>query len=423
MKLKKLAKALGVKAPNNISDLVLYSFVRKKYFEKFNKIYLRQFQSPSITPTTHIQRSDSQITNEHSVYQRSDYTPLRLEDDVNSLYKNLKDISPRTATFNSGMAAISSLAYFLFNVKKISKLALAENSYFETDWLMKGYGKTIYFDEYKLNLSREADAYWIEFPVNCTKPDKYPFDQQINLQNFFKFLLRRVATSKKQIYLVIDYTLFYLPFNIDSYISELPEKLSIFLISSLQKHRGYGLDLTNGGVITYYSREQERDCSDLLKIRAITGTSITQETVWLMPKIDNKLINQIVKDSGLEAKKMFESCYNPKSKVRLYYSNNNQFLTSFIFMKIDDDLMKKSIKAPFYSDKLIGELVNSAKRNQSVLICGTSFGFPFTRIFKNSERYDNTNSLRIAVGYDSVFNKNLGTVISAGIKSFIDKYQ
>jgi len=221
---------------------------------------------------------------------------------------------------------------------------------------------------------------------------------------------------------VIDFTLFYVPFEIWKYINKLPSNLSVFLVSSLQKHRGYGFDLTNGGILTYYSHTNAEDYEEFTKIRAITGTSITQETVWLMPELKQKTINKIVKDSGIEAKRIYEKCNDIKPQVSLFYADNGEFLTSFIFVKIGKELMKKSIKKPYFSDLLIREIIKAAKKNKTLMLNGTSFGFPFTRIFKNSERYENTDSLRIAVGYDKYFNRGVAKSITEGIKVFKEKY-
>jgi ssDNA-binding Zn-finger/Zn-ribbon topoisomerase 1 len=141
-----------------------------------------------------------------------------------------------------------------------------------------------------------------------------------------------------------------------------------------------------------------------------------------MPQINNKLINQIIKDSGNEAKKLFNKCNNLGLPIKLYFSDNKTFDSCFIFIKIDQKLMKRSVRKPYYSDLLIAELVKSAKRNKCILVNSTSFGFPFSRIFKNSERYSNADSLRIAVGYDSEFNLNLDKAINEGIINFLRKY-
>lgn len=421
MKLHDLALQLGVKPPKNLKGFELYNYIRRQYFQEFKLKYTEPFQSPSIDPTTINQRSKYQLKEQHGVYQRSDYLPLTLENNFNSFFPALDDTKPLTLAFNSGMGVISSLMYFLHNFKKINRLAIGENAYFETKWIADDYNRNIYFDEYKLNLPTDCDVYWIEFPVNCTQPDKYPFDKQLDLSIFFKKFLSKVRNSNLSIYLVIDYTLGFIPFDLTIFLQSLPVNVTIFLVSSLQKHRGYGLDLTNGGMITFYSRDKDL-YESLKRIRSTTGTSITQETFWLMPPINNKLINKLIVDSGNEAKKIFEKHIPKTGLIRLYYSNNNIFNTSFIFVKIGKQLIKKSARPPYFSDLLIKEFIKSAKLNKIMLINSTSFGLPFPRIFKNSERYSNTDSLRIAIGYDPDLNNNLNKVIDEGIDSFLKKY-
>jgi len=421
MTIEDLAISLGVKYPRGLSKLQLYDYLRSHFFDEFKSKYSGAFQSPSIEPSAIKQRSDLQIESEHSVYQRSDYTPLTFEKSFNSLYQNLGRAEPRSLMFGSGMAAISSLIYYLYNCKKIKKLCLAENAYFETKWIAEDYGRFSLFNEYELNLPCDCDVYWLEYPVNCTHPDKYPFEKQIDMKKFFDVFLKIISKTNKNIHLVIDYTLFYIPFCLEEYVTSLPKNLTIYFVTSLQKHRGYGLDLTNGGVITYYSHHPIKDHEALVRTRAIMGSSITQETIWLMPQINNRLINRLITDSGHQAKKIFYKCNKDSSGIRLYYSDNDVFLTSFIFVKIDKELMKFSTKRPYFSDRLIAEIIESARRNNAIIVNGTSFGLPFTRIFKNSERYFNTDSLRIAVGYDEELNLGVAEAIQDGISSFLKK--
>ena len=113
MKLTELASKLDIKHPTDLSDLELYNYIRKNYFDKFRMRYKEPFQSPSVEPTTIKQRSAFQFEEEHSVYQRSDYTSLSLENNFNSLFPELDITKPSTLAFNSGMAAISCLMYLI----------------------------------------------------------------------------------------------------------------------------------------------------------------------------------------------------------------------------------------------------------------------------------------------------------------------
>lgn len=422
MRLREIALKLGTDNPKKLSGLKLYDHIRRSQLIKFKSLLLKPFQSPSIDPTTHRQRSKFQAESEHSVYQRSDYTPIGTENSLNSIFPPLKTLMPKTLLFNSGMAAISSLAYYLYCSKNIQKLVLGENAYFETKWLLEDYRHCQLIDEYRTEIFPTADAYWFEYPINCTNPLKYPFQEQFDLSRFFTKLLENVSQTSSPVYLVLDYTLCYLPFNLCHFMKVLPENLTIFLITSLQKHRGLGLDLTNAGAITVYSHQLNEVYDYLVRIRAIMGTSITQETTWLMPTLNPQIINQIITDSGLEAKRIYHLIDHPNSAVKFYFADNDQFRTSFIFAQINPSLIKRFSTVPYLSDQLIAELVASAKRHEAILVQGTSFGFPFTRIFKNSERYSNTDSLRIAVGYDPVFNKNLELAILEGVDVFIHKH-
>ncbi len=423
MKLTNLTTSLGIGNPNNLTGMSLYRHIRQSYFQHFISLLRNSFQSPSVNPTSHRQRTKVQIESEHSVYQRSDYTPLGLENSFNSVFPSIGLIAPKTLFFNNGMAAISCLAYYLHGPKNIQKLVLGENTYFETKWLLSDYHRCRLVNEYLLDIPSGADVYWFEYPINCASPSKYPFLEQLNLDRFFQEIFKIVSIASSHVYLVLDYTLYYLPFNLTPYLKSLPPNLTVFLVTSLQKHRGLGLDLTNAGAVTVYSH-QITDIYDYLgRVRAISGTSITQETAWLMPPLNPRIINQIITDSGLEARRIYHLVNHPNSLIKLYCAENNDFQTSFIYIGIDSELMKFSTSTPYFSDLLIAEIIAVAKRQHAVLVQGTSFGFPFCRIFKNSERYDNTSTIRLAVGYDPDLNRNVDLALSEGINSFIQKHK
>lgn len=420
MKLQSLAKQLGISTDISAKTPLAYRQIRTYFINRFHHLDRGKFQSPSIFPSTELQRNKSQNEKEFSVYQRSDYTPEYLEGRFNKMFMKSSVATPRTLFFNSGMATISTVMFLLKNVKKLGTLYIGENAYFETKWLSEDFKPAKYFNEYSPMFGKDARIFWLEYPVNCTQPSNYPFDNQLDLKKTLYSIVKACRENPRQKYaLVVDYTLFYLPLDIFKYLDEVPGNLEVFLITSLQKHRGYGFDLTNGGALTFYS--DANDNEELKKLRAIMGTSITQETVWTMPEINPKLINKIIQDSSLNAEKIFNQIskkeYGP---VKFFYSKNGDFRTSFIFVEIDKILVKTHRSKPFLSEKLVQEIITAAKKNSAVLVNGTSFGLPFSRIFKNSERYENTNSLRIAIGYDENMCVGVAKSIIEGTENFVN---
>lgn len=416
MKLAELAKELNLPIkPSGLEEMEIYSQIRDYFFQLFALRIKNQFQSPSLKSSTTIQRTKNQNSIEHSVYQRSDYNPLKAENQLNDLYHALKSKNPKTLYFNSGMAAINTLLFFLYHHHKIGLFLVGENAYYETKYLFEDYGSVSYYNDYYSLPKINFDSLWLEYPINCTNPANYPINKssiiKIHLKQFFQ---QAKKNKKKKFYLVIDYTLGKVPFQ-QSVFKSAPENVSIFLVTSLQKHRGYGLDLVNAGAITIFSNR--KDYIYLKKLRAIMGASYTQETFWLQPQISYKTINKLIKDSGNIAYNISTQIINRK-EVKCYFANNT-FKTSFIFLKIDKKLITNHIKNPYLSDLLIKSIIKSAKINKTEMITGTSFGFPFTRIFKNSERYENTDILRIAIGYNEILNSKTAKAINEGIEDFI----
>lgn len=419
MTIEELVIELTGKPPKSFSNkFETYTMVREYFQEKGRNMAAKSFQSTSIKPTSHVQRSLAQSDLEHSVYQRSDYNPISTELSYNSVFEELNNTRPYTLMFASGMSAISSVMFYLKNSRKLKKLALGKNVYFETKWLAEDYEFVTLFDEHTYQIPQNTEILWIEFPLNCTDPENQSFNAQLNLKMIIdNFCGQSFGDKKSQKALVIDYTLGEIPFHIKKYLNELPIDCSVYLVTSLQKHRGYGLDLTNAGAVTVYNDPDGYE--HLKRIRAITGTSITQETVWFMPPINNHLINKLISDSGNNAFELFQGLKQVGPEVTYYYSDNEIFKTSFIFIKIGKDLINNSVRFPFASDNLIKCIVDSAASHDATIVHGTSFGLPYTRIFKNSERYENTDSIRIAVGYDSEWNKGVLDSILEGTFIFL----
>ncbi|OGC77880.1 hypothetical protein A2619_03695 [candidate division WWE3 bacterium RIFOXYD1_FULL_39_9] len=420
--LKNVVKELGIPINDAGDKMELYTNARNFFIRSFKKKYSNFFQSPSVLPSVISQRSGNQSDLEHSVYQRSDYTPISLETSLNGYFPDLGSVKSTTLMFSSGMAAVSSLVYFLYGKKGVSKIDIGKNSYFETKWLIEDYRRVFWFNEYALDIEASCSCIWTEYPINCTQPGLYPFSSQMNLSRLFKKSIEMASSTRRQTYLVIDYTLGFLPFDVALYLDKLPENLTVFLVTSLQKHRGYGFDLTNAGAVTIYSHHLKEDREYLDRVRAITGSLVTQETVWLMPQINPTLINKLVHDSGQNAHDIFYKLKDVSSQVRVDYADSKDFYTSFIYLTISPEMMKRSVLVPYYSDLLVKEIIQTAKRKKTVIVQGTSFGFPFTRIFKNSERYENTNSLRVAIGYDEEMTQGVAESLEEGINNFVNKY-
>ncbi len=422
MKIEDLLTALDVPFRPGSEKMELYDAGRSFAFDKFFQKYQGQYQSPSIQPTTHSQRSEWQNVKEHSVYQRSDYTPSNTEALLNSFYKPISGKQPRTLLFNSGMGAISTLLFFLNNTLKTKRMLVGRNCYFETKWLFDDSGNCQYWNEYLPLPKTSASAVWIEYPINCTTPHRYPFSQSSqdkHVVRAVKYLCQKANKRPNQeFFLVIDYTLFYLPLETHLF-DELPENVSLFLITSLQKHRTYGFDLFNGGAITFFTKSEERE-EKLKLLRGSLGTNFTQEASWIHFPFQSQVINKLITDSGKNAQNVFRKL--PKfDGITYFFADNDTFLSSFIFAKIEPSIMKRYKNGTFYSEQLIAAIIKAASKQNTVIIQGTSFGFPFTRIFKNSERYENTNSLRLAIGFDEEMNESVAQAIIEGTQSFLNQ--
>ncbi len=422
MEIARLAEHFEIPIHQSDNSMAIYSEIRRYFFDRYKTMVDQNFQSPSIDSTTHPQRSIFQLPQEHGVYQRADFTPLRTERQFNGFQMPIGEIQPVSLFFNSGMAAIGSLAFYLRNNQRVPTTHIGENSYFETKWIYDSYDQVNYVNEYQDPVPQNFDLLWMEYPINCTRPEEYPFNNQLDLESLIPQTVDICEQNPdQQKSIVVDYTLHPIPLDLSSHLSRLPENLSLFLVTSLQKHRGYGLDLVNGGAVTFYGKRQDEVYEEVKKIRTIMGTSFTQESLWLMPEIRPQLINQLILDSGENARNLALEIPDTLGAVKKFYSDNNRFKTSFIYLIVNDLLVQQRTQPPYLIDLLISHLVESAQEEDTLLVHGTSFGLPYTRLFKNAERYQNCTSLRIAVGYDEKMNQGLDKALTRGIGKFNER--
>ncbi len=419
MTIAALAKKLNIPLTTT-APLSQYNQLRRHYFQLSQQKRVNAFQSPTINPSAVQQRNNFQIELEHSVYQRADFTPTTTEKKFNSSYPTLGEHKPQTLFFNSGMASISSVYFYLTHFCRLRHFLIGENAYFETKWLADEYSNEQLFNEYSSIPSSKLEkcrVVWLEYPINCTNQLRYPISNQPLINEHIGQLFAEAQKNVSQHYaLVIDYTLSEIPFSLLP--KELPPNVSLFLITSLQKHRGYGLDLVNAGAVTFYTSNNQ-SYEELKKIRAITGTACPQETLWLQTPIRPRLINRLIHDSGRLAHQIF--CQLKSTPlVTATYADTGDFNPSFIFLNINRKLVKSHTVKPYVSEQLVSELITAAKEHHTILLNGTSFGFPFSRVFKNSERYQNADSLRIAIGYDETLHKHMATVINLALQRFTD---
>jgi len=415
MKIASVATALGVAVSQDEDPISVYQRIRGHYFNQYFNSIQGVYQSPSYADTPLIQTTDIQSKRRAEVYLRYDFDPAELESRFNKGHQAVDGVSPRTLFFSSGMSAITTLLLYLARAATSRRACIGLHSYFETVRLLRQLFRLEAQEEAKLNIKGDAQILWMDYPLS-TEWNEFP-----DLSSILKrFRTHAIRHYDRDFFAVIDYSVAAFAFDIRDHVSELPENVHLLLISSLQKHMGYGLDLARGGAITIYSRSPELPIS-LARLRTYSGSCLTETSFYLMPPVIPSLIKDLVKDAGMNARRLAEAVANLSvDGLRLHYppQARTPFETSLIFLEIDDRAARSPESDTYPADSLLQYILSEARSCHAPVTHGESFGFAMTRIHKWGPFYSDVRSVRICAGYDEQLAEAAIEPILAGIISY-----
>jgi hypothetical protein len=397
VKVALLADVLGVPTGASDDSIAAYGTLREYYFEQYFNALRGIYQSPSYWNTSLSQMADMQRGRCGETYLRYDFSPEDRERQFNAGHYALDGVSPETLFFSSGMAAITTLLIHVVKASGTRRACVGRRTYYETIRLLQRLFKVSAQDEYQLQIPGGARVLWIDYPLS-TRPNRLPNVSAI-LRAFADVATRQYESD---FYAVVDYTVAAFTFDVREYLCELPENLNVILVTSLQKHMGYGLDLAKGGAITVYSRSPEL-LTSLRRLRMYAGTLFNETSYYLMPPIYPSTVRQIVADAGVNARDL--ACGIERLGVEgliLHYplASPSTCDTSLVFVEMSGQALHQHSSRPYPSDMLLQSILAEAQQSNCPLCHGESFGFPMTRIHKWGTVDSDVPSIRISVGYD-----------------------
>lgn len=246
MNVHKLASTLQVPVSPNEDAITIYEKIRGYYFERCFNCLRGVYQSPSYPNTPLPQSTPLQTGRPGEAYLRYDFDPSEAESAFNLGHRALDHLAPKTFFFSSGMSSITTLLLYLARIAGSRRLCVGQRVYFEAVRLMRQLFRVVAEDEYDFKVPSGTQILWLDYPLS-TEPNQLP--------NLNSILDRFVSFTRKyydqDFYIVIDYTVAAFAFDIRQYITGLAENIHIVLITSLQKHMGYGLDLAKGELLPY----------------------------------------------------------------------------------------------------------------------------------------------------------------------------
>lgn len=328
------------------------------------------------------------------------------------IFTNILNSNPVTHLFNSGMAAFTTILYFLICEGIISEgRVLASSSiYVENKMLLdKIFPNKLTLFEYnneekiiELIKSNSPKVLFIE-PISNTC-DLQMFD----LNQIIKELCQNYT---KELYIVLDTTCS-LGFNDFLNDISLPSNIKLILHGSILKAPQLGLERVNSGFIQGYNLGELRE--KILDYRTLSGTGIQDFSTYLLPITNKELLQRrmklIARNACILAEAMqkvdlkevlIDKVIYPSLKSHPDYSVSKKIGFTGFFFNIK--FVKKYNYDKFF-ELFTKEAISLAKKNEIDIVHGASFGFNMTSIYY-SVGWDEPDNhyIRISTGTESLY--------------------
>lgn len=291
--------------------------------------------------------------------------------------------------FNSGMAAFTTILYFLIceGIIENRKVLASREIYVESRMIVeKLLSKNIIF--FSTNKSEEILGLIYEYKPSVVFIE--PLSNTGDLRLFdVKEIIKNVNNNyKEEIYFVIDTTCSFCSFDFLNQLS-ISKNVKIITHGSMLKAPQLGLERVNSGFI--YGINLGEKSTMLLDYRTLSGTNIQDFATYLLPRTSRKLLKKRLKVIQANAEylgKRVESLFGkiPILKEVVYpclqshpdysLSKKSDFSGFFFNVKFVDNLNYDK-----YFEIYTREVLRLAKLRGSDIVHGASFGFNETSIY------------------------------------------
>jgi len=374
------------------------------------------WQSPSIksSQNTRIGIEKYPIICDYNDYKRDRsgdtfYCEKKLE--KNLLKTKNTGVKPILNLCNCGMAAFTSILYFLICENIVKNKALASSDiYVENILLLKNFFKS------KLITFNCNNADLIVDKILSTEPNAVFLDTISNTVNMPLFdvasIIKKTAKIyKKEIYFIIDATCSVGYENIlDNFV--IPDNIKVIIHGSILKAPQLGMERIYAGFVLSFGLD--KFVNKILEYRTLSGSSLQDIGGYLLPVTTRKLLQNRLKTIERNTADMasFLSEIDGKKEV----------LAEIIYPGIkshkDFSMVKKiGFAGPFFNIKFISRLNNDkyfelftsdiikyAKKYNCDIVHGASYGFNTTSIYY-SVGWDTPEKhyLRLSLGTETVY--------------------
>lgn len=295
---------------------------------------------------------------------------------------------------NSGQAAFTTILAYLHSEGKLNgKIIMGINSYFQY--------KHILVKSYKDQIVQvnENDTRSIYYAIRKYKPCALFLDSLSNAATIpvpdLKTIYQTLSKyTDKETYFIVDNTCLgpaFQAFNLKGGSS----KIRIIFWESLNKYHQFGMDRVTAGIVVV----KGHDAGGIFEYRKHAGTNITDASVYALPLPDRKLLtikllrHQRNADVLIKYLRSFLAGSRAVEEV-VYPQEKLPFRGSFFNLKLNPRFRNRRAY-----ERIIQNVLDSAKKKNAQITAGTTFGLPTTRIYLTSlwDKYGEP-FLRVSVG-------------------------
>lgn len=342
-------------------------------------------------------------------------------------YTKNTTVKPILNLTNGGMAAFTSVLYFLIgeNIVKDKILASAD-IYVENTLLLKKFFKT------QLETFDYNDTNLIIDKIITEKPSVIfldPISNSVNIPLFdVSSIIRMVAKIyKEKIYFVVDVTCNIGYENIlDDFI--IPDNIKVILHGTLLKASQLGMEKVYAGFVLSFGLD--KFVSKILEYRTLSGTSIQDFGVYLLPVTTRELLRsrlRIIERNTINlanflikidpGNKIFKEIIYPGVKSHKDFDKVGKigFAGPFFNIKFHSKFNNDE-----YFEFFTNEIIECAKKYNCDIVHGASYGFNELSLYY-SVGWDSPKDhyLRLSVGTETTYEmEKIKKVFSKVFKNF-----
>lgn len=395
---------------------IIFNSLRICYSQFAALVTCLNWQSPSIKSS-----KSSRVGIERSRVKAdwNDYKRDRSEDTFycEELLKKNVIITKNTGTksvlnvCNSGMAAFTTIIYFLIGegITK-NKILASSQIYVESRMLLKRFFKDK-FETFSYN-----DTYLIVKNILSVKPDAIFIEPLTNTNNLRLFdvveIVKEVSkVYKREIYFLFDVTCI---IGFENFFDnfKIPRNIKIILYGSILKSPQIGLERANAGFVQAFGLGKLSE--KILDYRTLSGTTIQDVASNSFPFTTKELLQKRMKIIEANAVNLASSLLNidPEHKIisEVVYPGIPLHKDYLIAKKLGFAGTFFNIKfiSKYSNDKYFElftrEVINFAKRYDSDIVHGASFGFNETSIYY-SVGWDEPEDhyIRVSAGTETIY--------------------